>query len=107
MAKAIDFGSTGLWTRVNALNSPWSLDDMIRLVGEIGDKRDVVMVPKIEGAWDIHFVDQYVALVEARAGLSRPMLVHADVRDRPRCGQHVEAIAAAQPANGGDEPRPG
>src|SRR5215204_7696399 len=25
MAKAIDFGSTGLWTRVNALNSPWAL----------------------------------------------------------------------------------
>ncbi len=25
MAKANDFGSTGLWTRVNALNSPWLL----------------------------------------------------------------------------------
>ena len=26
MAKAVDFGSTGLWTRINALNSPWALD---------------------------------------------------------------------------------
>jgi malyl-CoA/(S)-citramalyl-CoA lyase len=28
MAKAIDFGATGLWTRINALNSPWALDDI-------------------------------------------------------------------------------
>src|SRR5207237_4918608 len=28
MAKAVDFGATGLWTRVNALNSPWALDDV-------------------------------------------------------------------------------
>ena len=47
MGKAIDFGSTGLWARVNALNSPWFIDDMTRLVGEIGDKLDVVMVPKV------------------------------------------------------------
>src|SRR5207237_6957630 len=25
MAKATEFGATGLWTRVNALNSPWAL----------------------------------------------------------------------------------
>ncbi len=72
MAKAIEFGSTGLWVRVNALNSPWFLDDMTRLVGEVGDKLDVVMVPKIEGDWDIHFVDQYLALLEARHGLKEP-----------------------------------
>ena len=37
MAKTTDFGSTALWARVNALNSPWFVDDMTRLVGEIGD----------------------------------------------------------------------
>ena len=67
MAKANDFGSTGLWVRVNALNSPWFLDDMTRIVAEIGDKLDVVMLPKVEGPWDIHFIDQYLALLEARA----------------------------------------
>ena len=38
MAKATDFGSTGLWVRVNALNSPWFLDDMTRLMGVRGTK---------------------------------------------------------------------
>ena len=30
MAKACEFGETGLWTRINALNSPWVLDDIRR-----------------------------------------------------------------------------
>ena len=96
MGKAIDFGSTGLWARVNALNSPWFIDDMTRLVGEIGDRLDVVMVPKIEGDWDIHFVDQYLALLEARNGLKRPILVHA-ILETAQGVNNVEAIAAASP----------
>ena len=95
MAKT-DFGSTSLWARVNGLNSPWHLDDMTRLVGEIGDKLDVIMIPKVEGDWDIHFVDQYLALLEARAGLRRPILVHA-ILETAQGVNHVEAIAAASP----------
>jgi malyl-CoA/(S)-citramalyl-CoA lyase len=96
MARATDFGSTGLWARVNALNSPWFLDDMTRLVGEIGDKLDVVMIPKVEGDWDIHFVDQYLALLEARHGLKQPILVHA-ILETAQGVNNVEAIAAASP----------
>ena len=96
MAKAVDFGATGLWARVNALNSPWFLDDMTRLLGEIGDKLDVVMIPKVEGDWDIHFVDQYLALLEARHGLKRPILIHA-ILETAEGVNNVEAIAAASP----------
>ena len=96
MAKATDFASAGLWVRVNALNSPWFLDDMTMLVGEIGDKLDVVMIPKIEGDWDIHFVDQYLALLEARHGLKRPILVHA-ILETAQGVNNVETIAAASP----------
>jgi malyl-CoA/(S)-citramalyl-CoA lyase len=96
LAKATDFGSTGLWARVNALNSPWFIDDMTRLVGEIGDKLDVVMIPKVEGDWDIHFVDQYLALLEARYGLKRPILVHA-ILETAEGVNNVVGVAAASP----------
>ena len=69
---------------------------MTQLVGEIGDKLDVVMVPKIEGDWDIHFLDQYLALLEARNGLKRPILVHA-ILETAQGVNNVEAIAAASP----------
>src|SRR5262249_48948666 len=51
MVKASDFGATGLWTRINALNSPWALDDVTEIVAAVGDKLDVIMLPKVEGAW--------------------------------------------------------
>ena len=38
IGKQVDFGDTALWTRVNSLDSPWFLDDVTRLVGEIGDR---------------------------------------------------------------------
>ena len=70
VGREMDLGETALWTRVNALESPWVLDDLTQLVTEIGDKLDVVMVPKVEGAWDIHYVDRLLAQLEARAGWS-------------------------------------
>src|SRR4051812_20145475 len=75
--KELDFGDTQLWTRVNSLESPWILDDLETLVAEIGDKLDVIMVPKVEGPWDIHYIDQLLAQLEAKAQLKRPILVHA------------------------------
>ena len=50
---------------------------------EIGDKLDVIMVPKVEGPWDIHYVDRLLAQLEAKAGLERPILVHAILETRP------------------------
>ena len=77
MAAACDFGATGLWTRINALNSPWGLDDVMEIVGAVGNKLDVVMLPKVEGAWDIHYLDQLLAQLEARHALKKPILIHA------------------------------
>ncbi len=97
IAKATDFGdATQLWTRVNSLDSPWVLDDLITLVTEIGDKLDVIMVPKVQGPEDIHYVDRLLAQLEARAGLARPILVHA-ILETARGVANVEQIAGASP----------
>src|SRR6204780_840340 len=73
----MDLGETQLWTRVNSLESPWILDDLTTLVTEIGNRLDVIMVPKVEGPWDIHYVDRLLAQLEAKAGVTRPILIHA------------------------------
>jgi len=92
----VDFGDCQLWTRVNSLDSPWILDDLTRIVLEVGHKLDVVMIPKVEGPWDIHFVDRLLALLEARAGIKRPILVHA-LLETALGVANVEAIAGASP----------
>ncbi|EME59899.1 HpcH/HpaI aldolase/citrate lyase family protein [Amycolatopsis decaplanina] len=96
IAKSTDFGKAQLWTRVNSLDSPWVLDDLITLVTEIGDKLDVIMVPKVEGAQDIHYVDRLLAQLEARAGLTKPLLVHA-ILETASGVANVEEIAGASP----------
>ncbi|MEZ4332585.1 MAG: CoA ester lyase [Myxococcota bacterium] len=96
IGREVDFGTCQLWTRVNSLDSPWCLDDLTTLVTEIGDKLDVIMVPKVEGAWDIHYVDRLLAQLEARAGLSKPLMVHA-ILETALGVANVEEICAASP----------
>src|SRR5450755_1470902 len=96
MGKAVDFGQTGLWTRINALNSPWALDDVIEIVGAIGDKLDVIMLPKVDGPWDIHYLDQLLAQLEARHKIKKPILIHA-ILETAQGVNNVEAIASASP----------
>jgi len=96
MAQAHDFGATGLWTRINALNSPWALDDVTEIVAAVGNKLDVMMLPKVEGAWDIHYLDQLLAQLEARHGVKKPILIHA-ILETAEGVNNVEAIAAASP----------
>src|SRR3954464_11079529 len=96
VGKEIELGETQLWTRVNSLESPWVLDDIEQVVGEIGDKLDVIMVPKVEGPWDIHYVDRLLAQLEAKAGLTKPILVHA-ILETAQGVTNLEEIAAASP----------
>ncbi len=96
VGKTVDMGTTQLWTRVNSLDSPWALDDLTTLVTEIGDKLDVIMIPKVEGPEDIHYVDRLLAQLEAKAGLTKPLLVHA-ILETARGVANVEEICGASP----------
>jgi malyl-CoA/(S)-citramalyl-CoA lyase len=96
VGKQTELGDTQLWTRVNSLESPWILDDLTTLVAEIGDRLDVIMIPKVEGPWDIHYVDRLLAQLEAKAGLDRPILVHA-LLETGLGVVNVEEIATASP----------
>ena len=95
-AARTDFGQTGLWVRVNSLNSPWVLDDLIQIMATVGQKLDVVMLPKVEGAWDIHYLDQLLAQLEARHGITKPILIHA-ILETAQGVKNVDDIAAASP----------
>jgi malyl-CoA/(S)-citramalyl-CoA lyase len=95
-ARANDFGDTSLWVRINSLNSPWALDDITEIVGAVGDKLDVMMLPKVDGPWDIHYLDQLLAQLEARHEVTKPILIHA-ILETAEGVNNVEAIASASP----------
>jgi malyl-CoA/(S)-citramalyl-CoA lyase len=98
MGKSFDFAGAGVgyWSRINALNSPWHLDDVTELVANVGNALDVIMVPKVEGPWDIHYMDQLLALLEAKHNVKRPIMLHA-ILETAQGVANVEAIAGASP----------
>jgi malyl-CoA/(S)-citramalyl-CoA lyase len=96
VGREVDLGEAQLWTRINSLDSPWALEDLTTLVSAIGDRLDVIMVPKVQGAEDIHYLDRLLAQLEARAGLQRPILLHA-ILETARGVANVEAICLASP----------
>jgi malyl-CoA/(S)-citramalyl-CoA lyase len=96
VATRADLAGAALWTRVNALHSPWFLEDVLQVVAAARDRLDVIIVPKVEGPWDIHFVDQLLAQLEARHGLTKPILVHA-LLETAQGVRNVEEIAASSP----------
>lgn len=96
IGKTVDFGPTQFWTRINALDSPWVLDDLNQIVPAIGDKLDVIMVPKVQGAEDIHYMDRILAQLEAKAGIKKPLLIHA-ILETARGVANIEEICAASP----------
>jgi len=96
MARAHDYTDTGLWTRINALNSPWALDDICEISAAAGDKLDVVMLPKVEGPWEIHYLRKSMAQLEIKYGLSHPVMIHV-ILETAEGVNNVEAIAGPSP----------
>jgi malyl-CoA/(S)-citramalyl-CoA lyase len=96
IAREIDFGATGLWTRINGLATPWALDDVTEIVGASGIKLDVIMLPKVDGPWDIHYLDQLLAQLEAKHSIKKPILIHIILETAEGVG-NVEAIARSSP----------
>jgi malyl-CoA/(S)-citramalyl-CoA lyase len=96
LARSNELGATGLWTRINALASPWALDDITEIVAAVGRKLDVIMVPKVDGPWDIHYLDQLLAQLEARHAIDKPILIHA-ILETAEGVNNVAAIASASP----------
>ena len=54
--------------RVNDCSTTWTFRDVIEVVGEAGDKLDCIMVPKVEYAGQVHFVDHLITQLELENG---------------------------------------
>jgi malyl-CoA/(S)-citramalyl-CoA lyase len=72
------------------------LDDLVEIVGAVGDKLDVVMLPKVEGPWDVHYLDQLLAQLEAKYAVRKPILIHA-ILETAEGVDNVADIAIASP----------
>jgi len=68
----------------------------VTLASTVYDRLDVIMLPKVDGPWDINYLDQLLAQLEARHQLKKPILIHA-ILETAQGVNNVEAIASASP----------
>lgn len=75
----LDFGTRIRMMRINALDTPYAYRDLIDVVEAVGDRIDLVMLPKAESPSDVAFVDTLLGQIESHRGFTRRIGIEAQI----------------------------
>jgi malyl-CoA/(S)-citramalyl-CoA lyase len=92
----VEWGHRTVSVRINALDTPLMYRDLIEVAERGGPRLDLVMLPKVNTAADVHVADVLLSQIEAATGRSRPIGLELQIETALGL-QNVEAIAAASP----------
>ena len=93
----LDFGPRLRLVRINALDTPYAYRDLIEVAEAAGDRLDLVIVPKVERAADVLFVDTLLTQIERHRGMPVGQIgIEAQIETAPGC-INADTIAAASP----------
>lgn len=92
----LDWGGKRLSLRINPVDTLFALRDLTGVIPKSGGMLDTVVVPKVESAGDIAFVDRALSALEAEGGLRSPVGIEAII-ESARALRDADAIAAASP----------
>jgi citrate lyase beta subunit len=91
-----DWGERVRAYRINGLDTPFGYRDIIDVVEQAGASIDVMVIPKVEKAADVEFVDLLVSQIELRTGLEKRIGLEASIETA--LGMlNVKEIAFASP----------
>jgi citrate lyase beta subunit len=94
--REVDFGRKVRMFRINALDTPFAYRDLVEVVEAAGERVDVVMIPKVGSARDLHFVDTLLTQIETNGRLTRRIGIEAQIETASGFLHAVE-IASASP----------
>jgi citrate lyase subunit beta/citryl-CoA lyase len=80
--------------RVNACDTRWCFGDIVAVVEGAGERIDCLMIPKVESAADVHFVDTLLNQLEWKLGLERRIGLELQLESASGM-RSVDAIAGA------------
>ncbi|MFV0302261.1 MAG: L-malyl-CoA/beta-methylmalyl-CoA lyase [Paracoccus sp. (in: a-proteobacteria)] len=92
----VDWGNKTLSVRINGLDTPFWVRDVVDLLENASDRLDQIMIPKAGNASDIYAVDAVVSAIEKAKGRRKPIAFEAIIETAAGIC-HVEEIAAASP----------
>jgi malyl-CoA/(S)-citramalyl-CoA lyase len=91
----LDWGRKTVAVRVNGLDTPWALDDIVEIARR-APRLDLVLLPKAGSAFDVQFVDQVLTLIERQSGSAKRIGIEVLIETARGVAQ-VEQIAQASP----------
>lgn len=91
----IDWGRKIVSVRVNGLDTPWGLRDILE-VSQHCPRLDMILLPKTSSAFDVRFVDQLLTGIEREQGRERRVGIEVLI-ETAKGVANVEEIAAASP----------
>jgi citrate lyase beta subunit len=77
--QTLDFGARVRMVRINALDTPFAYRDVIEVVEAAGQQLDLIMLPKVNAARDVQFLDTLLTQIEAHAGIARSIGIEAQI----------------------------
>ena len=83
--------------RVNGITTEWCLGDILEVVSGAGNGLDCIMVPKVEDAATVHFVDHLLTQLEAQHGIAQRIGIEAQI-ESPSGVVNLREIATASDA---------
>jgi malyl-CoA/(S)-citramalyl-CoA lyase len=94
--RSVDFRGKTVSVRVNGLDTPYMYRDVIDVMEAAGDRFDLMLVPKIGTAADVHAVDLLLTQIELAKGYARRIGLELMIETALGLS-NVKAIAAASP----------
>ena len=100
-----DYSGKTRVVRVNGVTTRWCLGDVTAVVGGAGDRLDCIMVPKVEDAGQLHFIDHLLTQLETEHELPNRIGIEAQI-ENARGAMNIREIAQATPTAGDPDLRP-
>lgn len=77
--RELDFGLRLRVYRINGLDTPYAYRDLVDVLEAVGDRLDLVMLPKANAARDVQFVETLISQIEAAQGFTRLIGIEAQI----------------------------
>jgi citrate lyase subunit beta / citryl-CoA lyase len=74
-----DYSGKTRVVRVNGITTEWCLNDILHVVRGAGDVLDCIMIPKVEDAATLHFVDRLLTQLEREQGIPHRIGIEAQI----------------------------
>ncbi len=92
----IDWGNKTISIRINGLDTPYWVRDLVDIVEKAGDRLDQIMIPKVGNAKDIYTVDAIISGIEQAKGRTKPLKLEAIIETAAGLA-NINEIASSSP----------